>query len=110
VRTLGIVSLGLLGAATADATQTIGALLLLGLLSAPAGAAQRLTANPYLGLALSAAIAVLATWGGLTLGYVIPTLPPSSAVIAVASAMYLLTFLSTTRRRPRSERRPLALD
>ena len=51
-----------------------------------------------------------AVWSDVDIHYVIPTLPPSSAVIAVASAMYLLTFLSTTRRRPRSERRPLALD
>ena len=48
---------------TAEATQAVGALLLLGLLAAPAGAAQRLTANPYLALGLSAAIAVLCDVG-----------------------------------------------
>ena len=79
--------LALLGATAAEATQAVGALLLLGLLAAPAGAAQRLTANPYLALALSAALAVLAMWLGLALSYAIPSLPPSTAIVAVASAM-----------------------
>ena len=47
VRPLGLAFLALLGAVAAEATQAVGALLLLGLLAAPAGAAHRLTANPY---------------------------------------------------------------
>lgn len=96
VRALGLVFLALLGATAAEATQAIGALLLLGLLAAPAGAAQRLTPRPYLGMGLSAAFAVLATWGGLTFSYLIPALPPSSAIIAVATGIYLLAFIFTT--------------
>ncbi len=96
VRALGLLLLALLGATTAEATQAIGALLLLGLLAAPAGAAQRITANPYHALGLSAAIAVLSTWTGLTLSYEIPNLPPSSAIIAVATGIYLLAFLTTS--------------
>jgi zinc/manganese transport system permease protein len=96
VRALGFLFLVLLGATAAEATEAIGALLLLGLIAAPAGAAQRLSANPYLALSLSGALAVLSTWGGLTLSYLIPKLPPSSAIIAVASAAYLLTFMFTT--------------
>jgi zinc/manganese transport system permease protein len=88
VRLIGLVFLGVLGLVAAEATQAVGALLLLGLLSAPAGAAHRLTANPYLGLALSAALALAATWGGLTLSYVVPSLPPSSAIISLAVAIY----------------------
>jgi zinc/manganese transport system permease protein len=100
VRALGLLLLALLGATTAEATQAIGALLLLGLVAAPAGAAQRLTPNPYLALLLSAGLAVVSTWVGLTLSYLIPKLPPSSAIIAVASAIYLLAFLLTTESRP----------
>jgi zinc/manganese transport system permease protein len=96
VRALGLLLLALLAATTAEATQAIGALLLLGLLAAPAGAAQRLTANPYHALGLSATIAVLCTWTGLTISYLIPTLPPSSAIIAVAAGVYLLAFLATS--------------
>jgi zinc/manganese transport system permease protein len=99
VRALAFVFLALLGATAAEATQAVGALLLLGLIAAPAGAAQRLTANPYLGLGLSGALAVLATWVGLTVGYLVPKLPPSSAIIAVATAIYLLAFIATTNLR-----------
>ncbi|MEO6859179.1 MAG: metal ABC transporter permease [Solirubrobacteraceae bacterium] len=104
VRALGLMLLALLGATTAEATQAIGALLLLGLVAAPAGAAQRLTPNPYLALLLSAGLAVVSTWVGLTLSYLIPQLPPSSAIIAVASAIYLLAFLVTTDARLRVSR------
>jgi zinc/manganese transport system permease protein len=96
VRLLGLLLLALLGATTAEATQALGALLLLGLLAAPAGAAQRLTPSPYRALGLSAAIAVISTWVGLILSYQIPKLPPSSAIIAVATGIYLLAFLATT--------------
>jgi zinc/manganese transport system permease protein len=88
VRLIGLVFLGVLGLVAAEATQAVGALLLLGLLSAPAGAAHRLTANPYKGLALSAALALAATWGGLALSYVVPSFPPSSAIISLAVAIY----------------------
>jgi len=104
VRALGLLLLVLLAATTAEATQAIGALLLLGLLAAPAGAAGRLTANPYHALGLSAAIAVLCTWAGLTISYLIPKLPPSSAIIAVASGIYLLAFLATSELRHVSTR------
>ncbi len=96
VRLLGLLLLALLGATTAEATEAIGALLFLGLLAAPAGAAHRLTSNPYRGLGVSAAIAVLSTWAGLTLSYQIPKLPPSSAIIGVAVGVYGLAFLATS--------------
>lgn len=99
VRALGLLVLALLGATTAEATEAIGALLLLGLLAAPAGAAQRLTANPYRALGLSGGLAVVSMWAGLTLSYVVPKVPPSSAIIAVAAAIYLLAFLGTTELR-----------
>jgi zinc/manganese transport system permease protein len=99
VRAVGLVFLGLVGAAAAEATQAVGALLLLGLLAAPAGAAHRLTARPYRALWLSAALALAAMWGGLTLGYVAPRLPPSFAVLAVATAIYVAAIAVTRRRR-----------
>ena len=80
--------LAVLALVTAESTQAVGALLLLGLLAAPAGAAQRLTARPYRGLALSALLAVLAMWGGLALSYQISSLPASSAIIGLAGAAY----------------------
>ena len=91
---LGTAFLVLLGLDAAEATQAVGALLLLGLIAAPAGAAHRLTARPYLALGLSAAFAVAAVWAGVALATVFPSLPPSSAIIGVAVAIYLATALA----------------
>jgi zinc/manganese transport system permease protein len=90
IRSLGLGFLGLVGLVAAQATQAVGALLLLGLLSAPAGAAHRLTTNPFRGLLLSAVLAVAAVWLGLTLSYTFPTLPPSSMIVASAVGIYIL--------------------
>jgi zinc/manganese transport system permease protein len=89
VRALGIIFFVLLAVVAAEATQAVGALLLLGLLAAPGGAARLLTDRPWRGLALSAAIAVASMWIGLALSYRIPSLPASSAVIGVATAALL---------------------
>jgi zinc/manganese transport system permease protein len=93
VRALGFGFLVLLGIDAAEATQAVGALLLLGLIAAPAGAAIRLTASPYRGMALAMAIALLSTWIGLALSYWIGALPPGSAVIGVAAVFYALTIV-----------------
>src|SRR5262249_4364127 len=71
VRALGIGFLALVGATAAEATQAVGALLLLGLLAAPAGAAQRLTTRPYVALSLSAALSAGAMIVGLTASYLL---------------------------------------
>jgi zinc/manganese transport system permease protein len=89
VRALGIAFLVVLAVVAAEATQAVGALLLLGLLAAPAGAATLLTSHPWRSLALSAALSLAAMWIGLALSYRISSLPPSSAVIAVATLAYL---------------------
>jgi zinc/manganese transport system permease protein len=88
VRVLGIGFLALVGVTAAETTQAVGALLLLGLLAAPAAAAHRLTDHPYRGLALSAGLAVMAMWAGLTLSYLFPATPPSFCIVAVATAIY----------------------
>jgi zinc/manganese transport system permease protein len=107
VRALATGLLGLLAVVTAEGTQAVGALLLLGLLAAPAAAAQQLTVNPYRGVALSAALAVAAVWGGLALSYAISALPPSSAIIGLAAAAYSLAgFLARWRHRSPSPAAP----
>jgi zinc/manganese transport system permease protein len=95
VRALGLGLLLLIGLVTAEGTQAIGALLVLGLIAAPGGAALRLTSRPYLGMAVSAAIALAAMWGGIALGYAIPSLPPSTAIVALAVGAYGLSSVST---------------
>jgi zinc/manganese transport system permease protein len=95
VRALGLALMALLGAVTAEGTQAIGALLVLGLIAAPAGTAQRLTARPWAGMALSAAVALGATWGGVALAYAVPSLPPSSAIVALLVGAYALAALAS---------------
>jgi zinc/manganese transport system permease protein len=90
---LGVVFLVLVGATAAEAAQAVGSLLLLGLIAAPAGTALLLTDRPYRGLAISAGLAVAELWAGLALGYAAPSMPPSFAIIAVATAAYLAATL-----------------
>ncbi|MGI8817150.1 MAG: metal ABC transporter permease [Pseudonocardia sp.] len=102
---LGPLFLAILGAAAGEATQVVGALLLVGLIAAPAGAAQRLTNRPWPALALSGALAVAAMWTGLAVSYAVPALPPSFTVIAVATAEYALAAIRT--RSQRRHRQPI---
>jgi zinc/manganese transport system permease protein len=106
VRLLGPAFLAVVGATAAEATQVVGALLLFGLLAAPAATAQRLATRPWHALALSAVLAVLSTWSGLTIAYAVPSLPPSFAILAVATGLYAVTLVATsapgTARRPRA--------
>jgi zinc/manganese transport system permease protein len=95
---LGTAFLVLLAVDAGEATQAVGALLLLGLIAAPAGAAVRLTADPRVGLALSVGGAVASVWVGIGLAYAFPSLPPSSAIIGVAVALYGAAFALTARR------------
>jgi zinc/manganese transport system permease protein len=87
-RLLGVGFLALVGMVAAEATQAVGALLLLGLLAAPAAAAHRVTGKPFAGIVLAGVFAVAAMVAGLMLAYAVPWLPPSTAVIAVAIAIY----------------------
>ena len=96
-RLLAIAFVALLGVVAAEATQAVGALLLLGLLAAPAAAAHRLTGKPFAGVALAGLLAVAATWGGLVLAYEIPSLPPSTAIVALAVGTYGVAALLSGR-------------
>jgi zinc/manganese transport system permease protein len=102
VRMIGIVFLALVGATAAEAAQAVGSMLLLGLIAAPAGTALLLTDRPYRGLAISAGLAVAELWSGLALSYAAPSLPPSFAIIAVATGVYVTATLHSMLRRPHS--------
>lgn len=87
---VSLLFLGLVGASVAEAVQAVGALLIFGLMVSPAATAQRLTAQPYLGLLLSAGIALASVWVGLVLAFYLPY-PASFFIVAVAFAAYLGT-------------------
>ncbi len=107
VRALGYLFLFLLGVVTGVATQAVGALLLLGLLAAPAGAAQRLVARPFAALVVSGGIAVVSMWAGLTIAYLDPRVPPSFGILAVATGIYAVGSAAAWALARRSPRRPL---
>jgi zinc/manganese transport system permease protein len=100
VRLLGLAILALLGLVAAQGSQAVGTLLLLGLIAAPAGAAQRLASNPYRGLLLSAVLAVGSVWLGLTLSYLVAALPPSTAIVGTATAAYVVSLAARPRAVP----------
>jgi zinc/manganese transport system permease protein len=98
VRLLGPVFLAVVGATAGEAGQAVGALLLAGLLAAPAAAAQRLTDRPWRALVLSVALAVAAMWLGLGLAVAVPVLPPSFTIMAVATLEYVVAVLAAGAR------------
>ena len=104
VRWLGPLFLGVVGATAAEASQAVGALLLFGLLAAPAAAAARLTDRPWPGLALAAVLAVAAMWAGLALSYGVPVLPASFAIMALATAEFAGAALASIWLRRRTPR------
>jgi zinc/manganese transport system permease protein len=88
VSALGIAFLAIVGLVAAETTQAVGALLLLGLLAGPGAAARNLSDRPLTGLALGALVGAAVVGGGLWLSYVIAKLPPSFAIISLATAVY----------------------
>jgi zinc/manganese transport system permease protein len=65
------------------------------LLSAPAGAAMRLTDRPLRGMTLAGVIAVGSVWGGLAIAQQVPKVPPSFGIVALAAAAYLVAAVVT---------------
>lgn len=88
VRLLSLGFLGLAGATAAEASQVVGALLILGLIAAPAAAASRLTTQPFMAMTLSSVLAVASVWIGLTASYALPSTPPSFAILTVATTIF----------------------
>jgi zinc/manganese transport system permease protein len=97
VTAISMMFLAAVGATAGVATQAIGALLILGLLAAPAGAAQRLTTNPYLGMALSVGIAMTSMTLGILTSDLVAKVPPSFSILAVAALCYLAAYAATSR-------------
>jgi zinc/manganese transport system permease protein len=88
VRALSVAFLVLLGAATAEASQITGTLLVFALLVMPAATAQALTARPVRTLALTIAIGLIVTWLGLSVAYYTP-FPVGFFITSFAFAGYI---------------------
>lgn len=90
VRLLGVVFLAVVGATVAEASQLVGAVVVLGLLTAPAATAARLTARPWPAFCLSAVLATVAVWAGIALSWAVPAAPAAFTVTATATGGYLV--------------------
>jgi zinc/manganese transport system permease protein len=88
LRALSVAMFLLLALTTAEAIQVVGVLLVLTLVITPAAAAQRLTVRPGLAVALSIAIALVATEGGILLSLE-KSWPTSFFISAISFAVYL---------------------
>ncbi len=87
-RALATVFLVLVAATVAESVQAVGALLVFALMVTPAAIAQNISARPWTGIAISAAVAVAAVWAGLLLSFYV-SLPVSFFVTALVFAGYL---------------------
>jgi len=88
IRALTALFLVLLAITVAESVQAVGALLIFGLMVTPAATAQNLSARPWLGMVLSALIALAVVWAGLVLSFYV-AYPTSFFITSLAFAAYL---------------------
>jgi zinc/manganese transport system permease protein len=86
---LSIAFMVILAIAVSEAVQVVGVLLIFALIVAPAAIAERFTTRPSRGVLLSALLAVLFTWGGLTVAYYVPY-PVGFFITTIAFWSYIL--------------------
>ena len=98
IRVLTALFLILVAITVAESVQAVGALLVFALMVTPAAVAQNLTSSPYAGMALSAAVAVLAVWLGLTLAFYI-AYPASFFITALAFGFFIVSLVIIRTRR-----------
>lgn len=105
VRVLDALFLTLLAVTVAEAIPAVGALLVFALLITPAASVQKLVSRPYLGLLLSALLAVAITWVGLTMAFYL-SYPVSFDISILGFVVYLAALVGG---RLRSARSPVKL-
>jgi zinc/manganese transport system permease protein len=105
-RLLGALFLAIVGLTVAEATQIIGALVVLGLLAAPPAAAARLTTRPWHAFWLSAVFAVAAIWIGVTIAYLVPAAPATFTIMLTAASIYAIAAAVGVRDRPQRAAAP----
>ena len=85
---IGAIFMLLVAVATSIAVQVVGVLLIFALMVTPAAVAERLARRPSEGIAISVAIALLATWFGLFASFYV-SYPVSFFITSATFAMYL---------------------
>jgi zinc/manganese transport system permease protein len=85
---VGLAFMLLIAAAVSISVQVVGVLLIFALMVTPAAVAQRIARRPVQGMAISVAIALLATWVGLFVSFYLPY-PVSFFITTITFALYL---------------------
>jgi zinc/manganese transport system permease protein len=93
LRLYAVLFLAIVALATAECAQIVGVLLVFALMVGPAAAAQQVTSAVATGVLLSAILALLEAWGGITLAFYTDW-PSSFWITALSVAVYLLAVLS----------------
>jgi len=88
VRALGLIFMVLLALTVSEATMAVGALLVFAILLLPAAIAHQTTSRPSTAIILSALLAVLITWLGITIGFY-SGLPSSVCISLLAFVAYI---------------------
>jgi len=88
LRLYSVLFLAIVALATAECAQIVGVLLVFALMVGPAAAAQRLTSGIGRGLLLSAVLALLEAWAGITLAFYTDW-PSSFWISALSAGVYL---------------------
>jgi zinc/manganese transport system permease protein len=96
----------ILAIATAMCVLTIGALLAVSLLVAPAAAALRIARRPAHALALSVILGLLVVWGGLFASFMGPWRHPpiGFSISSLGAVAYFLAWVFGKKRRDRAPR------
>ena len=92
VRQISVVFLGIVAIAVSESAQIVGVLLVFTLMVGPAAAARNLSPRFGVGIAASAALALIEAWGGLTLAW-FTDWPVSFWITALSASFYGLSFL-----------------
>ncbi|MFZ0692865.1 MAG: metal ABC transporter permease [Alphaproteobacteria bacterium] len=92
LRLYSVLFLAIVALATAECTQIVGVLLVFSLMVGPAAAAQCLTTGIGKGLLLSAGLALLEAWSGITLAFY-TNWPSSFWITTLSAGIYLFATL-----------------
>src|SRR5215470_16475817 len=98
VAALSIAFMAVLALAVTEAVQVVGVLLIFALIVTPAAIAVRWTHRPPAAIAISAGLALVFTWAGLTIAFFSPH-PVSFFITSLAFGAYLLVRLAGAARR-----------
>jgi zinc/manganese transport system permease protein len=92
LRLYSVLFLAIVALTTAECAQIVGVLLVFALMVGPAAAAQQVTSAVATGALLSAVLALVEAWGGITLAFYTDW-PSSFWITALSVAVYLLAAL-----------------